>query len=320
MSFYDVFNGDADGICSVQQWRLANPMESVLVTGVKRDISLLKQVAANEGDQVSVFDISLDKNRDAALSLLAIGAEIIYFDHHFPGDIPEHERFSVQIDTSAEVCTSLLVNKYLGGAFARWAVVGAFGDNLSNSARTLAEEIGLTEEEITQFKLLGECINYNGYGATLDDLHITPQALSEELRSYDDPMGYILDDGSSYSKLVTGYRCDLEQAQSLQPIESDQSVALYALPNETWARRVSGVFANQLASENPDRAHAMLTDKTNGHYLVSVRAPLNRKEGADQLCLQFPTGGGRKAAAGINDLPTDQLGSFIAKFREAYSE
>lgn len=320
MSFYDVFNGDADGICAVQQWRLANPMESVLVTGVKRDISLLKRVDAKRGDQVAVFDISLDKNREAASALLAAGADIIYFDHHFPGDIPEHENFSVQIDTSAEVCTSLLVNKYLENAFARWAVVGAFGDNLSDSARTLATEIGLSEEEIKQFKLLGECINYNGYGATLDDLHITPHALSEELRGYTDPMDYILDEAGSYSKLSAGYQSDLQQAQSLQPIETDQFVALYALPNEAWARRVSGVFANQLASENPERAHAMLTDKSNGNYLVSVRAPLNRKEGADQLCLQFPTGGGRKAAAGINDLPTDQLGGFIEKFREAYSQ
>ena len=30
----DVFNGDADGICALQQIRLAEPGESVLVTGV----------------------------------------------------------------------------------------------------------------------------------------------------------------------------------------------------------------------------------------------------------------------------------------------
>jgi len=40
----DIFNGDADGICALIQYRLANPAESTLVTGVKRDISLLERV------------------------------------------------------------------------------------------------------------------------------------------------------------------------------------------------------------------------------------------------------------------------------------
>ena len=44
MADYDVFNGDADGICSLVQLRLAEPRESTLVTGVKRDINLLTQV------------------------------------------------------------------------------------------------------------------------------------------------------------------------------------------------------------------------------------------------------------------------------------
>ena len=47
---YDVFNGDADGLCSLQQIRLAEPADSVLVTGVKRDIALLARVPAGAGD------------------------------------------------------------------------------------------------------------------------------------------------------------------------------------------------------------------------------------------------------------------------------
>lgn len=43
MRFIDVFNGDADGICSLVQLRLAEPRESELVTGIKRDINLLKK-------------------------------------------------------------------------------------------------------------------------------------------------------------------------------------------------------------------------------------------------------------------------------------
>ncbi len=318
MSQYDVFNGDADGICAVQQWRLATPAQATQITGVKRDISLLKHVAAGEGDTIAVFDISLDKNRDAVISCLEAGAEIIYFDHHYPGEIPEHQNFSTNIDTSAEVCTSLLVNDYLENAYARWAVVGAFGDNLANSARQLAEQIGLNDEEIESFKLLGECINYNGYGSSLDDLHFSPQVLSQEIRPYSDPMDFI-QQSPSYQKLVAGYQQDMAQAAALQASEEDSSIAVFMLPNEAWARRVSGVYANLLATENSDRAHAMLTLKDNGNYLVSVRAPLNRKEGADELCLQFSTGGGRKAAAGINDLPVDQVSLFIEKFRLSYS-
>jgi len=66
------------------------------------------------------------------------------------------------------------------------------------------------------------------------------------------------------------------------------------------------VYSNQLARDNPDRAHALLSTLEDGAYLVSVRAPLSNREGADDLCRQFPTGGGRKAAAGINHLPADQ--------------
>ena len=46
---YDVFNGDADGLCALHQLRLANPALAELVTGVKRDIKLLDRVKAGAG-------------------------------------------------------------------------------------------------------------------------------------------------------------------------------------------------------------------------------------------------------------------------------
>ena len=46
---FDVFNGDADGLCALHQLRLAEPADSELVTGPKRDISLLKRVNAAAG-------------------------------------------------------------------------------------------------------------------------------------------------------------------------------------------------------------------------------------------------------------------------------
>jgi len=55
-----------------------------------------------------------------------------------------------------------------------------------------------------------------------------------------------------------------------------------------------------------------------GGYLISVRAPLENKIGADLLCSSFETGGGRAAAAGINHLPAEQLPLFIEKFAAQY--
>ena len=86
-----------------------------------------------------------------------------------------------------------------------------------------------------------------------------------------------------------------------------------------WARRVSGVFANSLAQQHPDRAHAMLTETGDGSFLVSVRAPLATKSGADELCRKFPTGGGRKAAAGINHLGADMYESFVSELAATFS-
>jgi len=93
---------------------------------------------------------------------------------------------------------------------------------------------------------------------------------------------------------------------------------VFILPDERWARRVSGVYSNQLANGSPGRGHAVLTERADGTYLVSVRAPLDNKVGADELCRRFPTGGGRKAAAGINALPADQLDDFIDQFTAFY--
>ena len=101
MADYDIFNGDADGICALLQLRLAEPRDAKLITGVKRDIDLVKQITTDPADRVTVLDISMDKNHDALVSTLETGAEVIYFDHHFPGEIPEAENLDAYIDTDA---------------------------------------------------------------------------------------------------------------------------------------------------------------------------------------------------------------------------
>lgn len=317
MNFIDVFNGDADGICALHQLRLMKPVVSTLVTGVKRDINLLKKVKADRGDSVTILDISLDKNRNELLQLLENNINVLYFDHHFAGDIPEDVNLDSHIDTDANMCTSLLVNKYLNNKYLAWAVTAAYGDNLFVAAENAAKPLKLTNEQLEQLKLLGTCLNYNGYGSSLDDLIFTPEDLYEKIKPYSDPFDFINNE-PAYQTLVNGYREDISNAESVKAEHESDNHALFILENKKWAKRVSGVFANQLAQENPNRAHAMLTENDEGGFVVSVRAPLNNKTGADDLCRQFETGGGRKAAAGINHLPHADYERFVAAFIAAF--
>ncbi|PJA33176.1 MAG: acetyltransferase [Zetaproteobacteria bacterium CG_4_9_14_3_um_filter_53_7] len=318
MKFFDVFNGDADGICALHQLRLSQPRESELITGVKRDISLLKRVQAKAGDCVTVLDISLDKNRYDLLRLLGDGVSVDYFDHHFAGDIPVSGHLQAHIDTDADVCTSLLVNSYLKGAYLPWAVAAAFGDNLFDAARQAALPLELNTGQLQQLEHLGTLINYNGYGVTLDDLYIAPDALYLAIKPYADPFAFMA--SPAYAMLAEGYAADMTQARELNPEVEDESIAVILLPDAPWTRRVSGVFGNELARQAPERAHALLTVLPDGGFRVSVRAPLNNKTGADELCMAFPTGGGRKAAAGINALPAEMYDAFIDAFRSTYEQ
>jgi hypothetical protein len=319
MSHYDVFNGDADGLCALQQLRLHTPIENaVLVTGVKRDISLLKRIKASAGDSITVLDISLDKNRDDLTRLLEAGCTIDYFDHHFAGEIPQHASLTTTIDTSPETCTSLLVDSHLNGAHRAWAVAGAFGDNFHDAARRSAKTLSLNDTQLNALNELGTCLNYNGYGNAIEDLHFHPEALARAMRPYRDPFDFIANE-AAYEKLRNGYNDDMSRAAALQPEECDERTALVILPDEPWARRVSGVYGNLLARENPERAHAILTRMESGDFRVSVRAPLSTRQGADILCREFPTGGGRQAAAGINELPLASYDHFVDRFREIFS-
>jgi len=195
MQYFDVFNGDADGICALHQVRMANPVQSTLVTGVKRDINLLKKVqTAASGDQVLVLDISLDKNREDITRLLDLHVDIQYFDHHFAGDIPVDTHLQANINTDPNTCTSLLVNEHLKQRYLPWAVTGAFGDNLHQSAKTAATPLALSQTQLDQLALLGTCINYNGYGASLEDLLFSPDDLYCKISHYENPFEFMQTD------------------------------------------------------------------------------------------------------------------------------
>jgi hypothetical protein len=91
---YDAFNGDADGICALHQLRLADPRKTTLITGVKRDIGLLKQIKAVAGDEVNALDIAVEKNIAVLTAMLENGVKVRWFDHHNPGELPVHPNFA----------------------------------------------------------------------------------------------------------------------------------------------------------------------------------------------------------------------------------
>ncbi|MDD2723870.1 MAG: DHH family phosphoesterase [Methylovulum sp.] len=316
--FIDVFNGDADGICALVQLRLAQPADAKLVTGIKRDIQLLESLSVVANDQITVLDVSLEKNRGALDRILAEGARVFYVDHHQPGEIPVHPHLKTLINTDANVCTSLLVDQHLEGKYRAWAVTAAFGDNLIASAEQAAKPLALSETRLKQLNDLGVCINYNGYGGSLSDLHFAPDVLFRELAPYASPFDFMADNPATYQQLLGGYSDDMAQALKITPEHQTDTIGVYILPDVAWARRISGVFGNELANQTPSRAHAVLSFTDKGDYQISVRAPLTNLTGADELCSAFPTGGGRKSAAGINHLPLGQLSAFITAFAEKY--
>ena len=314
MTCYDVFNGDADGICALVQLRLADPRTAELVTGVKRDINLLARVNAEAGDHITALDISMRTNADGLRRNLAAGAHVFYVDHHNPGDIPDHKNLNAVIDTRPNICTSLLVDQCLEGAFREWAVVAAFGDNLADAAIASASSLSINNAAITKLKSFGELINYNAYGRDTSDLHFTPEYLFRQCVQYETPSEFLSANPQIFDKLETGYAVDMVKAKKCGFIVPGVTI----LDDAPWARRVSGSFGNILAVGNPNQAHAVLTHNSDEGYLLSVRAPKNNPYGADKLCLGFPTGGGRAAAAGINHLPKGELETFIAKFTQIF--
>jgi hypothetical protein len=316
---YDIFNGDADGIIALLQLRLADPIDAELVTGVKRDIKLVEKVEMQAGDELTVLDISMEKNMVGLEQALAQGAHVFYADHHKAGEIPQHGNLDAHIDLDANICTALIVDQLLEGRFHTWAITAAYGDNLIAKADALADKAGLSEEQKAQLKELGTLINYNGYGSKVDDLHFHPADLYRALKQYVSPFDAIADKASPYYQLQSAYQQDMDAVQAVPATHESTKLKLFELPNNAASRRISGVYGNWLANQNPDSAHAVLTENADGTYTVSLRAPLNNKQGAVAVCGQFPTGGGREAAAGINALSKDDVSSFIDAVETYYA-
>jgi hypothetical protein len=311
-----VFNGDADGLCALQQLRLGPARAGSLVTGVKRDIALLERVQAVSGDECTVLDISLDVNRAALLALLEAGVRVQYFDHHFAGAVPEHASLEHHIDLSPDVCTSLLVDRWLDGRARNWALVGAFGDSLLDDARRLAERSGLDVEQTRTLEQLGVRLNYNAYGESLGDLLVSPTALADEMLGFVDPLEFSRS-SPLFAQIMAGYEADMDAARRLEPQRRWPGAILFVMPDAAWARRVIGTLANDLARAHAGCAVAIVSPQRDGN-VVSVRVPREAVTSADAFCRGFPTGGGRRTAGGINHLPRTELERFISAFEATY--
>jgi hypothetical protein len=317
MRDFDVFNGDADGICALHQLRLAEPRDAELVTGLKHDIALLERVQAAAGDRVTVLDLSMERNRAALIALLARGASVAWFDHHYAGTVPDHPGLRAVLDPSGRTCTSELVDRHLGGRSRAWAVVGAFGDNFPEAAARLAPGLGLDAAALERLRELGEALNYNAYGADASDVLVQPLAMYRMVSRYADPFA-LFEGEPAIAQLVRERRADLERAATVAALSATQSSEVHVLPDAPWSRRVMGCYANRLALDRPHRAHAVLAPLPGGGYGVSVRSPAAALPAAVDFCRRFPGGGGRMCAAGIERLPAARLDEFVAAFGAAY--
>lgn len=311
---FDVFNGDADGLCALQQLRLAQPKPSILITGAKRENALLARVPARAGDTVTVLDVALGANRGVLLMLLGQGVGVEYFDHHHAVDLPTHRLLRLNIDTAPGVCTSLLVNRHLEGRHRAWAVVGAFGDNMQATAVALAASIGLDAGSVQSLKALGECLNYNAYGDSEADLMIPPATLFRRMMPYADPLDFIEKDEACV--MLARHRAeDMILARAVEPMLDTEQLLVVMLPDAAWARRVVGSYANRLASSEPERICAILVANARQTLSVSLRTPEGCGFSADELARRYG-GDGRATAAGINNLTPDRASAFFRELQQ----
>jgi len=319
---FDLFNGDADGIFSLLQLRQTEPRpQAELVTGVKRDTKLFERIAdrASAGDRVCALDIGMGRNAPALRRVLEAGAKVFFCDHHAARDIPQSEHLTFVTEDAPAICTAYLIDKYLDGGKASWAICGAYGENFQDLAGRIAAERKITFP-LNQLRELGELVNYNAYGSTVEDLHFHPSELYAILLAYPDPMTFLEDSPEALEILRAGYRSDWDIAGQAREIDISNAGQILSLPASPASNRIGGLFANALVDEDPDKAFAVLThlDPDIGGYRVSVRAPIARHTKPADAFAKAYGGGGRKESAGIDRLRESEMDDFITAFQMTF--
>jgi len=305
------FNGDADGICAAHQLQMAHNIATP-VTGVKRDISLLNKIDSEQGKSIFVCDVAIEKNLDSIQKLLKQDCKITWFDHHRSGPIPNHPHFQSFLNLGKAVNTSWIVNQELKNRFPEWAIVGLFGDNMAESALQIAADQGLSDRETNSLKELGELFNYNAYGEDLSDLWFDPGNLLEQVTPFSSPIEF-LNNSDILGELRQGYQDDMIEAIKIK----EEASGVRIFPNRNWARRVIGVYANELIQKSDQAGIAIIQRKKGLGYIVSVRSKDNDFN-AGEFCATFATGGGRIGAGGINHLEEQDIPKFIQRFQQQF--
>jgi len=317
MTNYDVFNGDTDGIFAWHQLRLTHPRDAVIVTGVKRDVGLVGKVGANEGDLVTVMDVSYSKNRKDVQRLLDSGAIIEYFDHHNHGELINHPNITHYLNTEPNISTGMIVNSHVDGKNSLWSIATAFGDNHMELAMNMAKSEGLNDEKILLLKQIGLTVNYNSYGQTVEDLFYSPEEIAEAVKACGTDIFKFPEQGDIFSTLLDNFNADMSSAICQEPYAIMNNGAIYTLPNEAWTHRIMGSFSNHLVTTNKDLACAIAVLNSDGTYRISVRSSINKPYWAGDLCKEFG-GGGREKAGGINNLEASELERFKEEFERIF--
>ena len=318
MTNYDVFNGDTDGIFAWHQLRLTHPRDAEIITGVKRDVNLASKVNAEEGDLVTIMDVSHAKNRKDVQRILDSGAIIEYFDHHDPKELIEHPNITYHINTEPNISTGLIVNSHVNGQNRLWSIATAFGDNHLDLAMNMAKSESLSDEQVLILKQIGLVVNYNSYGQTIEDLFYSPEEIAEAARACGSDIFKFLEQGDIFSTLLENFNADMSSAVCQEPFSISENGVIYTLPNEAWTHRIMGSFSNHLVSTNKNLACAIAVLNSDGTYRISVRSSINNPHGAGNLCGNFG-GGGREKAGGINNLPASDMNTFKEEFDKVFS-
>jgi len=317
-----VFNGDADGLVGQHILGLELGAPDLRVTGLKRDIRLLRKLPDLESGHVHAIDISLRQNLEALPSLLSRGnVKVTWYDHHDPGDPPSHANLVLHVNQAPDTCTGAIVNAVCGHRYPLWAAMAAFGDGLPATGKALLSAGGADEEAGKAIREAGILLNYNAYGETSADVHYQPADLAVRMAPFASAPEFARE-SALLGPLAARFAEDRERFASLPPLLEEGSARIVLVPDEPWARRYAATWANERILSLPHEALAMVHPRKDGGYSVSIRASRGKPGSASaaELAGEFPTGGGRKLAAGINALPGDQLERFIARFREFFRD
>src|SRR5262249_10545524 len=154
-----------------------------------------------------------------------------------------------------------------------------------DSAMVAAQSLSLDEAALGTLRELGECLNYNAYGETVEDLHFHPAELFRRLQPYQDPLAFAAA-APEFARLRAARDEDWSRARQAPVRALGMHAAAVILPDEKWSRRISGLLANELATQAPLRAHAVLTQRGDS-YVVSLRAPLQSAMSIDEVARRF---------------------------------